>query len=535
MKRIFAFGTPIIVILGLVFWRLTLNGAAAAETAKQQSSRKGAAAAVDLAVAGPQTITHTLEAVGTVESPFKVDLAPKVAGRIDFLQVREGDIVKKGDVIVRINPSDLTGALREQEAAVAEARAKLAQAQITKDSNDVTIQGNIRQELANLDTAKAEYEQAKQTYNAQVQTAKSAVVDSKAKVAAANSDIRNSQAKVGSAEADAANAKQKYERLNRLLQAGYVAAQTVDDANAAYLVSAKAVDVAKAMLEGSRSALDSATAQLDSSNQQLSIVKKKASVDVQTAAAKVKQAQAAVDVAKAGASGTAAYAENLAALRAGVNSAVAQLAQAQAKQADTVLTSTIDGTVTARNADPGSVASTTQPVVTIQFLKWLFVSASLPIENASTVRQGLEVTLSFDAFPGRVWKGKISQINPAADPQSRQFTFQVRIDNPDNSLRPGMYAKVTVPASSIQAAVAVPKDAVDTSGPTPVVRVVNSEGVVAVREVKTGESAGDYIQILDGVKAGEQVVKLSYTPLKDGSKVRIKKEGDKKDGERKQK
>lgn len=535
MKRIFAFGTPIIVILGLVFWRLTLNRAAAAETVKQQTSRRGAATSVDLAVAGPQTLVHNLEAVGTVVSPFKVDLAPKVAGRIDYLEVREGDIVRKGQVIVRINPSDLTGALLEQEAAVAEARAKLAQAQITKDSNDVTIQGNIRQEQANLETAKAELEQAKQTYNAQVQTANSAVVDATARVSSANSDIRNSAAKVGSAQADEANAKQKYERLNRLLQAGYVAAQTVDDANAAYQVAAKAVDVAQAVLEGSQSALASTRAQLDSARQQLAIVKKKANVDVQTAAAKVKQAQAALDVAKANVSGTAAYAENLAALRAGVNSAVAQQAQAQAKQADTVLTSTIDGTITARNADPGSVASTTSPVVTIQFLKWLFVTASLPIEEAANVRQGHEVTLSFDAYPGRTWRGKISQINPAADPQSRQFTFQIRLDNPDNALRPGMYAKVIVPASSVNVAVAVPKDAVDTTGANPVVRVVDRDGVVAVREVKTGESAGDYIQILDGVKPGEQVVKLSYAQLKDGAKVRLKKAGDKKEGGQAQK
>jgi len=526
MKRIFAFGAPLIIILALVFWRLASNRAAAADTAKSQSSRKNAAASVDLAVAGPQTLTTNLEAVGTVMSPFKVDISPKVAGRIDFLEVREGDVVTKGQVLVRINPSDLTGATLEQQAAVSEAKAKLAQAEITKNSNDMTIKGSINQEQANLDTAKAEYQQAQQTYEAQVQTARSAVVDATAKVSSAQSDIRNNQAKVASAQADANNSKLKWQRQAKMLDAGYVAQQAVDDAYAAYQVSAKAVDVAQAALEGSQSALDSSKAQLDSANQQLSITKKKASVDVQTALAKVKQAQSQLDVAKAGLAGTAAYEANLDALREGVKSAQAQLDQAKAKEGETILTSTIDGTVTARNADPGSIANVGSAVVTVQFLKWLFVTVSLPIENANVVRQGIDVSLSFDAFPGRIWHGKISQVNPVADPQSRQFTFQVRMDNPDGSLRPGMFSKVLVPASSVQADVAVPKGAVDTSAGSPVVRVVDKDGVVSVRQVKVGASAGDYTQILDGVKAGEQVVKLSYTPLKDGAKVRLpKKDG----------
>lgn len=525
MKRLIVFGVPVVILLALVFWRISSEKAATREAASQQSSRKGAAAAVDLATAGPATIQITLDAVGTVQSPYKVDLAPKVAGRIDYLEVREGDPVRKGQVLVRINPSDLEGAIVQQEAAVSEARARLAQAQITKNSNDVSIEGDIRQQQANLATAQAEYKQAKQDYAAQVQTANSSVVDATAKVKSAESDIRNSQAKVESAKADAANAKLKYERLARLLKSGFVAAQLVDDANAAYQVADKNVDVAQAQLEASQSARDSAKAQLDSANQQLSIAKRKAQVDVETAAAKLSQAQAAYDVARANRSGSAAYQQNLAALNAGVRSAEAQLAQAQSKRADTVLTSSIDGTVTARNADPGSVGTVGDPILTVQFLQWLFVNASLPIENANLVKPGQPLSLTFDAFPKRVWHGTIAKVNPAADPQSRQFTFLVRLENPGGELRPGMYAKVLVPADRIEAQVAVPKDAVDTTGSQPKVRVVDEKGIVTSRTVTLGESDDKMIQILTGLEAGDKVVALSYTPLKDGQKVRLPGQG----------
>jgi len=526
MKRLLVFGIPIVLILGLVFWRLSAEKAAAQEAASQQGSRKNAVVSADMAEAAPATLSTTLEAVGTVQSPYKVDLSPRTAGRIDFLEVREGDHVQVGQVVVRINPSDLEGAALQQQAAVAEARAKLAEAQISKSSNDVAIQGNVRQQQANLATAKAELLQAKQTYEAQVQSAQSNVVDATAKVKAAQSDIRNNQAKVASAQADADNAKLKYERLERLLKSGYVAAQNVDDARADYQVAEKGVDVAEAQLDASRSALDSANPQLDSAKQQLEIAKKKADVDVQTAAARVNQAQAALDIAKANRSGSAAYSENLAALEASVKSAEAQLAQAQAKQADTVLKSSIEGTVTARNADPGSMASPGSAVVTIQYLKWLFVTASLPIENADAVHIGQEVKLSFDAFPGRTWIGKISQVNPAADPQSRQFSFQVRLDNPDGAIRPGMYAKANIIISRVQAAVAVPKGAVDDSSGKPQVKVVDSEGVVSTRAVEIGQSDATLTEIRSGLKVGEKVVTLSYSPLKDGSKIRLPKQGE---------
>ncbi|MBC8066517.1 MAG: biotin/lipoyl-binding protein, partial [Chlorobia bacterium] len=141
MKRAFVWGTPLILLLGLIIWRLSVEKAAAQDTAAQAASRKNTAQAADIAVAGPATIESILDAVGNAESPFKVDISPRTSGRIDYLQVREGDSIRKGDVLVQINPSDLEGQILEQQASVAEARARLAEAQIGKSSNDAAIEG----------------------------------------------------------------------------------------------------------------------------------------------------------------------------------------------------------------------------------------------------------------------------------------------------------------------------------------------------------------------------------------------------------
>ncbi len=509
-----------VLLLGLIFWRLTTEKAAAQETANQAASRRTAPQAADLATAGPASIERILDAVGNAESPFKVDIAPRISGRIDSLNLREGDAVRKGQVVALLNPSDLDGQLLQQQAAVSESRARLAEAQISKSANDASIEGNLLQQQANLSTAQAEYEQARQTYDAQIAEAQSTVVDSQAKVRTAESEVRNNQAALGSAEANAANAKQRWERNQKLLEQGYIAGQAVDDAKAASLVADKAVDVAQAEVEGSKSGLESAKAQLRSSQHQLDIAKKRADASVKTARAKVTQAEAALRVARANRSGTAAYQANLNALAAGVKSSEAQLNQAQSRKEDMVLKSSIDGIVTARNADPGSIASVGQPILTIQSLDWLYIKSSLPIEYSSKVRVGQTIRIRFDGFPDRTWDGKISQINPAADSQTRQFSFQIRLENPGQMIRPGMYAQIAVPVEKIQVQVAVPKTAIQDDGGRKSVRVIDSKGDVVVRTVEVGEENDKLVQIISGLSAGEKVVALSYNLLREGQKVR---------------
>lgn len=520
MKRAFIWGAPLVLLLSLIFWRLTTEKAAAQETANQAASRRNAPQAADLAVAGPAMIERILEATGNAESPFKVDISARTSGRIDYLVVREGDAVRKGDVLVQLNPSDLEGQLLEQQAAVAESRARLAEAQISKSANDVAIEGGYQQQQANLTTARAELEQAQQTYDAQVADAQSAVVDATARVKTAESEVRNNQARVGSAQADAANAKQKWERYQKLLKEGYIAGQLVDDAKANYEVADKAVDVAQAQLDGAKSALDSSQAQLKSAQQKLQIAKKGADADLKTARARVVQAESALKVARANRSGTAAYQANLSALEAAVRSSEAQLNQAQARKQDMALKSSIDGIVTARNADPGSIANAGQPILTVQSLGWLFIKSSLPIEYSSKVRTGQVVRLQFDGFPGRTREGKISQINPAADSQTRQFGFQIRLENPDQLIRPGMFAQIMVPIDRIQVQVAVPKTAVTDQAGKKSVRVVDEKGEVVVRDVQVGEENDKLIQIVSGLQAGDKVVALSYNSLREGQKVR---------------
>src|SRR4051794_25638747 len=105
MKRWIYVMLPLLLMAGLIIWRIQEKKVAAAAQSQQRAARMKAPAVVSVAPAKVRDVTQKFDAVGTVEAPFNVKIAAKATGRIDFLQVQEGDRVTQGQVLVRIDPS----------------------------------------------------------------------------------------------------------------------------------------------------------------------------------------------------------------------------------------------------------------------------------------------------------------------------------------------------------------------------------------------------------------------------------------------
>lgn len=508
MKKWLLWGIPAIALIALLVWRFSVRGAANAQVAGQQGARRNASAAVEVASVASRVIVQSLQSVGNVESPYKVEISPKSAGRISFLEVRAGDPVKAGQVLLKIDPSDLQGAVNQALAGVAEARSRLAEAKITQGANAVGVTSQIRQQVAAVASAQADLNQVQRNFDSQVQTAQ-------AQLDAADSAVKNALANLTQENASLANAQTKYNRTLNLYQQRFIAAQDLDDARTA-------VDVQKGAVAVASGQVDAAKSQLKVQNQNLAIVKRKGQADIAASKAKLTQSKALLDVATANRSQTPAYKENLAALQSAVDAAVGQLNQAQSRLKDTAVRSSINGTVTDRKADPGALASPGTPVLEVQFLDWLFVTTTLPIEASSDVHEGQTADITFDALPGKKLSGTIVNLNPAADPLNRQFGISVRLENPDHSLRPGMYGRVSVVTSKVNASAVVPREALKTnSDGSSTVTTVDKDSVAHVVPVQVGVSDDTGVQITGGVQKGDKVVILSYTPVKDKQKVTI--------------
>jgi membrane fusion protein (multidrug efflux system) len=284
--------------------------------------------------------------------------------------------------------------------------------------------------------------------------------------------------------------------------------------------------VAKAGLDAAQSQLRSATAQHDSAaaqraaaEQQVKIVGTKGAADAEAARQTVVQAQEALKFAQASRAQKPAYRQGLAALSAAVQNARAAVAAAQARRADTVLACPLDGFVTARLADPGTMAVPGQPLLTVQSFGEVWVTFSVPAQVSQRLSPGQEATVTFDGLPGRSFVARIRYMNPAADVQGRQFTIRATLDNREGQLKPGMFARVSVVTERAPHVVTVPREAIEQDATGSYVIVAGDDGKAHFRRVTTGLAQAEFIAIASGLTAGEKIVTMSTTPLKDGQAI----------------
>ena len=463
-----------------------------------------------------------VEAVGTAASPQTVRLSPPVSGRIVFLEAREGDAVKAGETLVRIDPSQIEGTVLQNAAAVSEAQARLAQAQATIGSQGVGITSAIRTQKAAVQSAQAALAQAKRTQSAQIAAAQAVVAQEAASARASQASVASAEAQTEAAQGTLKANQARLDRTEGLFRSGFIAAQDVDDARAQVATALGGVRVAQQAAASARAGVAQARAREAAARAQVVVAQRETQGAILTAEAGLRTAQAALASANANTAQGAANQRNLEALRAGVAAAQGQLDAAKAQRANTELKSPIDGTVTLRGADPGSLAQPGTPVLTLQVLKRMYVESSFPIELAPQVKPGATANVSFDTFPDRKFTGRIDDLNRAADPQSRQFTVRVLLDNADETIRPGMFGHVRIVTARSSPKVVVPLDAVtETDDGKATVAVLDKDDKVENRDVTLGQRDEIGIEVLRGVEAGERVVTTKNRALKDGTKVSV--------------
>ena len=118
--------------------------------------------------------------------------------------------------------------------------------------------------------------------------------------------------------------------------------------------------------------------------------------------------------------------------------------QVENLEENTVLRSPVNGVVTARNYDAGDMYAMSAPIYTVEQIKPVKLLVAISESEYNTVKKGDSVEIKADALPTVTFNGKINKIYPTIDPSTRTFTAEVVVANNYNSLRPGMFARVTV-------------------------------------------------------------------------------------------
>jgi cobalt-zinc-cadmium efflux system membrane fusion protein len=175
---------------------------------------------------------------------------------------------------------------------------------------------------------------------------------------------------------------------------------------------------------------------------------------------------------------------------------------------ETTIFAPIAGTVVQRKIGPGQYVNSgaSDPVFVIGDLSTVWLTAFVRETEASTVVVGQELTFNLLALPGRTLTGRINYVAAAIDPATRRLMVRATVDNASGQLKPEMFATVTLYAPDDQPSVGVPKQALIYEGDQVRVWVAHEDKSIELRQIKTGLTNGDLVEVHGNLRPGEQIV-----------------------------
>jgi RND family efflux transporter MFP subunit len=206
-------------------------------------------------------------------------------------------------------------------------------------------------------------------------------------------------------------------------------------------------------------------------------------------------------------------------LRATIDASDAAMKLAARQLRDTAIRAPFDGIVQKRLVNLGEYVKVQTPVMGVVRVDPLKVTAEIPEKMAPWIQSGQPVDLLVDAYPDRVFKGKVSRISPSVNTSTRAFAFEALVPNAEAVLKPGTFARVKIVTSRVDQVLTVSYVALQYRYGVNRVFVVSGDHLAA-KELKVGERFGERIEIVSGVNAGDVVANNDVDRLNDGMKIK---------------
>ena len=496
---------------------------------------------VSVVPAEVRSMQRVVRLSGTLKSGSEANLSPKAGGKILAVNVRTGQNVRHGEILVKLDASDSRRQAEGAAAALQAARANWEKAVQGENLKRVDVERRITDaqrgvELAKLQVQKAEAGIKVQSgaSQADVERAQAGVDAARAALAQAQRGARpeqRAQAQIGvrQAERGVALAKKNLDDLEYLLGKGGVPRVQVDSAREDYRKAQDGLDQAKSQLAlveagAGKEEIAAAEAQVRNAEAALKAAKVVANrgdvdrVEIAQAKAQLRQAEDGLKAAQASRSELDLARADVKAARAAYDQALSgsQLASQQLQSADIV--SPVDGVVTAVNSHVGEMAGPGQPVVSVVGTAGVYLEAMAPSRVVRDVQPGQTVSVTVDALPGRAFSGRVRSVGSVAGPDGRSFPIQIDVTAPANVLKPGGLARAAVNAEVHSGAVAAPVEAVRVNGEKTSVWLVR-DGIVREVPVTVPVQDDHYSMLVGEVRSGDQVVVTAPPGVTPGDAV----------------
>lgn len=206
--------------------------------------------------------------------------------------------------------------------------------------------------------------------------------------------------------------------------------------------------------------------------------------------------------------------------RTEATSNISAAAVAKVRLDKTIIRAPFDGVAGFRSVSLGDYVRTGDSLMNLEQTDPLKATFQVPEVYLTSVKVGTVVDVRVDSYPNEVFKGTIYAINPAIDSQTRSIAIRAKIANADGRLRPGMFARVTIPVDQAQTSLVLPETALVPQGDKIIAFRIKGETAERV-EVRMGQRNGGLVEVADGLKEGDQIVVTGQMRVQDGVTVKV--------------
>ncbi|MBQ7257376.1 MAG: efflux RND transporter periplasmic adaptor subunit [Abditibacteriota bacterium] len=429
-------------------------------------------------------IQQTVELTGNIKPLDKQIITGKVAGKVEAVYVREGDTVRKGQALVKLEQDTYRDALKQAQMALNQQKASLSQAIVDKQNTVVQTDAGVQNAKLALKSAEESLKLAKLPYR--------------------NQQIVQQENAVNSAQYNYDKSQKDAERYKGLYEKGAVSLSDYENMKLAADVNKKALDSAK---------------------EQLSLLKdqgrdeeiRKAELGVQTAQENLRQA-------KSNALQVAMKDESIKMIKASIDSAQAQVDIARDNLKNTLITSKVDGIVSTRTVDPGQTVSAGTSLGEIVSVKDMYYLANVSEIDIDNVKIGQVVDVTLDGIKGQDFTGKVAAIYPVADASTRGYSVKIKLTNATTAIKAGMFADGLLNTNRHDGVIIAPQAAIKVSQGITSIFVVDGDKVkqVNIEIVSKYLENAEIVPLKAGeLKGNEEIATSGIASLSDGTKIKI--------------
>ena len=471
---------------------------------------------------------------GNVQAIEETTVNARTSGYLRRRYVDIGSRVRAGEVLADIEAPELDAQVLQARAETSKSQAgtEQAQADVARLSASVAqANAEVLRLQSNLEAARAEVAHAE----AKQLEAQSAAAESRSKLVQLQKQQNGHKADFDRAKVRLALAEKTWKRWQALANGGAVSGQELDETEASYESSQSNVAFAQAEIDSGEADIAAARSTVAARDGDVAA----AQADVRAAKEKMQAAASAVAYGKssviASKAGVIASRATVRAAQAGVHASEANTNRYSAMKGFERITAPFNGVITARNVDTGALinlgssTSASDPTTTVPHTG-LFgiartdvvrIQVQVPQTFVSSVQTGQPAHVFVQEYPGRVFNGTVFHTSGAMDAGSRTLLVEVRVNNPQNTLIPGMFAQIQLVGSHPRRLARVPANTLVIDARGTRVATVTKANEIQFVNVHVGRDYGNEGRDHVGPGRREQLVTNPTDELKDGETVAV--------------